>query len=393
MSKLIGQGGFGCIYYPGITCNGETNKNRTLVSKLHVDDNDSKNEVKIGKFVMQIKNYRQFFSPIVKTCPVNLNAIDKKNIGDCEVVDKHSDAKFVISYVRYINGSNLDKYILGFEKQDFVITVINSYYYLINSLQILNKNDIIHFDIKGENIMHDSVAAIILDFGLSIKISDITISNLDRLREYFYTYATDYYIWCPEIHIISYIVLNNGRDGHSSESLFNLDMLNIVLDDIANNNRILEFFSDDFKILYHKSLYNFMKQFIDKPNIFVIRELIKYNKTWDMYSLSVLYLKVIYKRGERDHGERDHSRGVRDQDSTNKSISNILSQLFLLNINPDPRKRRSFESTKRLLYRLFAFGDHDLDGLGNLNNDIEFTLNSNQEIDFKTRILPYLHIF
>ena len=110
-----------------------------------------------------------------------------------------------------------------------------------------------------------------------------------------------------------------------------------------------------------------MKQFINKSNIFVIRELIKYNNTWDMYSLSVLYLKVIYKR-ERDYVERD-----RYQDSTNKSISNILSQLFLLNINPDPRKRLSFEATKKLLYRLFAFGDHDLDDLGNLNNDIEFT--------------------
>ena len=123
-------------------------------------------------------------------------------------------------------------------------------------------------------------------------------------------------------------------------------------------------------------------------NIFVIRELINYNNTCDIYSLSVLKLNVICKRSERDYGERD-----RDHDSTNKSISNILSQLFLLNINPDPRKRLSFEATKKLLYRLFAFGDHHLDDLGNLNNDIEFKLNSNQEIEFKTRILPYLHIF
>ena len=257
--------------------------------------------------------------------------------------------------------------------------MINTYYYLIKSLQLLNKNDIIHFDIKGDNILHDSVA-IIIDFGLSINISDITVSNLLGLREYFYTYATDYYIWCPEIHFISYIVLSNVSD----DSLFNLDTLKIVLNDIVNDNPIFKFFSDEFKILYHKSLYNFMEQFINKSNIFVIRELIKYNNTWDMYSLSVLYLKVIYKREERD----------REQDSTNKSISNILSQLFLLNINPDPRKRLSFEATKKLLYRLFAFReDHDLNSLGNLNNDIEFTLNSNQEIEFKSRILPYLNIF
>ena len=379
MNKLIGQGAFGCTYYPGFTCNAKTSKNKNLVSKLNVDDNDSKNEIKTGKIVMKIKNYRQFFSPIVKACPVNLNAIDKKNIGECDVVDKHSDSKFILSYSRYINGSHLDKYILGFKEDLFVIAVINTYYYLIKSLQLLNKNDIIHFDIKGDNILHDSVA-IIIDFGLSINISDITVSNLLGLRQYFYIYATDYYIWCPEIHFISYIVLSNVSD----DSLFNLDTLKIVLNDIVNDNPIFKFFSDEFKILYHKSLYNFMEQFINKSNIFVIRELIKYNNTWDMYSLSVLYLKVIYKREERD----------REQDSTNKSISNILSQLFLLNINPDPRKRLSFEATKKLLYRLFAFReDHDLNSLGNLNNDIEFTLNSNQEIEFKSRILPYLNIF
>ena len=384
MNKLIGQGAFGCTYYPGFTCNAKTSKNKKMVSKLNVDDNDSKNEIKTGKIVMKIKNYRQFFSPIVKACPVNLNAIDKKNIGECDVVDKHSDSKFILSYSRYINGSHLDKYILGFKEDLFVIAVINTYYYLIKSLQLLNKNDIIHFDIKGDNILHDSVA-IIIDFGLSINISDITVSNLLGLREYFYTYATDYYIWCPEIHFISYIVLSNVSD----DSLFNLDTLKIVLNDIVNDNPIFKFFSDEFKILYHKSLYNFMEQFINKSNIFVIRELIKYNNTWDMYSLSVLYLKVIYKREERDREERD-----REQDSTNKSISNILSQLFLLNINPDPRKRLSFEATKKLLYRLFAFReDHDLNSLGNLNNDIEFTLNSNQEIEFKSRILPYLNIF
>ena len=190
--------------------------------------------------------------------------IHKKKIDECKIIDKHSDLKFVLSYIRYIDGFNLDVYIHQYKNQDFYISLINTYYYLINSLQILNKNDIIHFDIKGDNILHDSVA-IIIDFGLSIKISDITVSNLLGLRQYFYTYATDYYIWSPEIHFISYIVLHNVSD----EALFNLDTLTIVLNDIVNNNRILTFFSNEFKILYRKSLNNFMNQFINKLKIFL----------------------------------------------------------------------------------------------------------------------------
>ena len=379
MSKLIGQGGFGCVYHPAITCSGNVSKNKKFVSKLHVYDNDFKKEVNFGKIIKQIKNYKQFFSPIVKTCPVNLNAIDKKNIGDCQIVDKHSDLEFMLSYIPYIHGPNLDKYIIGFKNHDFFISLINTYSFLINSLKILNKNDIIHFDIKGENIIYDSSGPIIIDFGLSFKISDIISSNIIELRKYFYTYAPSYYIWSPEIHIIAYIVKNAGLG--TSDILFTPDTLNDLLDDIVSNNDILEIFSDDFKISYHKSLYNYMKQFINKPDIFIISELIKYNNTWDMYSLSILYLKVINKR-------------VSERDVSDNSIYNILSQLFLLNINPDPRKRHAFETTKRLLYRLFPFSDDDFDHRDDLDNDIiEFTLNSNEEMLFKSKILPHLKMY
>ena len=84
-----------------------------------------------------------------------------------------------------------------------------------------------------------------------------------------------------------------------------------------------------------------------------------------------MYLKIIYKSGRA---------------SSNNSIYDILSQLFLLNINPDPRKRLSFEATKKLLYRLFAFRDHDLDDDDDNDNDndfIEFRLNSDEAMRFR----------
>ena len=34
MSKLLSQGGFGCIYYPGLKCNGKSEYNKNVVSKL-----------------------------------------------------------------------------------------------------------------------------------------------------------------------------------------------------------------------------------------------------------------------------------------------------------------------------------------------------------------------
>ena len=44
-SKLLSEGGFGCIYYPGISCNGKSLYNKNVVSKLQKNDETSKNEI------------------------------------------------------------------------------------------------------------------------------------------------------------------------------------------------------------------------------------------------------------------------------------------------------------------------------------------------------------
>ena len=46
MSKLLSQGGFGCVFYPGITCEGKTDKSKSYVSKLQIKDETTVNEYK-----------------------------------------------------------------------------------------------------------------------------------------------------------------------------------------------------------------------------------------------------------------------------------------------------------------------------------------------------------
>jgi hypothetical protein len=43
MSKLIDQGGFGCVFYPGIECDGSISKNPKYISKLHKKENQFAN--------------------------------------------------------------------------------------------------------------------------------------------------------------------------------------------------------------------------------------------------------------------------------------------------------------------------------------------------------------
>ena len=43
MSNLLSQGGFGCVYYPGIKCNGKTNTNKSIITKLQKNDFNASN--------------------------------------------------------------------------------------------------------------------------------------------------------------------------------------------------------------------------------------------------------------------------------------------------------------------------------------------------------------
>ena len=51
MTHLLEQGGFGCVYYPGINCTqGKILNNSKVVTKLVVNDFTADNEIYIGFF-------------------------------------------------------------------------------------------------------------------------------------------------------------------------------------------------------------------------------------------------------------------------------------------------------------------------------------------------------
>ena len=66
----------------------------------------------------------------------------------------------------------------------------------------MKENGIVHFDIKGDNILfnYDSEQPIIIDFGLSMDVTKLEI-KADILKKYFYIYAPDYYVWPLEVYI------------------------------------------------------------------------------------------------------------------------------------------------------------------------------------------------
>ena len=104
MSNLIGQGGFGCIYWPGITCKGNIEKTNKYVSKLQKKNLESENEYKIGLIVKSIKKYDKMFAPIIKRCNISLHEIDETFLSDCDIIKRYQkDSEFSLMKIKYVD--------------------------------------------------------------------------------------------------------------------------------------------------------------------------------------------------------------------------------------------------------------------------------------------------
>ena len=136
MSKLLSQGGFGCVYYPGITCKGKVDTNKSVVTKIQQDNINSKNEENIGKLVKTIKNFKLYFLPIVSHCPIHLAAMNQEILHDCEIIskDRDKDFKYTLMSIPYVKNKSFFSFLTEFDKSKKYILrdMTHTYEYLLN---------------------------------------------------------------------------------------------------------------------------------------------------------------------------------------------------------------------------------------------------------------------
>ena len=379
MSKLIGEGGFGCVFYPSLTCKGKVNQTKKFVSKIQVLDKYIIRELNISKIIIKIPNYTIFFSPIIKSCKINIATFDSQYIKDCDIINNNINKKFILSKIPYIEGKEFRTYINTIDDlSEYLYILTNSYYYLLNSLQILYMQNICHYDIKFENIIYNNNTnkPIIIDFGLSFLFSDImNFNSIKNLKQYFYIYAPQYYIWTPEIQIISYIVNNNYEN---KSNLLTESLLTKIINEIIINMNIWSLFTNNFKEKYRSNMMEFFLQFINKNNNQVIHDLIQFKSTWDSYSINISFIReLIFKIKKTSNFQKYQTFFI------------ILSQIFLYGINPNPNLRLSLSQLKEYLYNTFVsdFTQNKQDKF------ISYSLSDTEYSDIKTYIIPHLHLF
>jgi len=377
-SRVINQGGFGCIFYPSLPCKKEkvdSEQAREYVSKLVEKNFSSKNEIEVGNIVKKIPFYSLYYVPILQHCPANLSKVGTKEIKKCNIIDKEEDrVKYILLKMKYLKNIKFTEYLLANKSKKHVLNIIfDTYSYFLFSLEQLMNYEIVHFDFKWDNAVIDlkTELPVILDFGISIPIRkllerDRASSGSDEeekgdkgdknennnkeykqdkygvFRDYFYTYFPKYSLWPPEVHAACYVLNEHSRI--TPESLQKL------IDECVDSNAAFTIFSPEFLEKYKQLCFKTMEHLIDKPRKYVIHECLKFWSTWDNYALSISYFQII--------------QFISSSGFTSNAFLLSFSKILLKNVHPDPSKRSNYTTTryayKSIFYQETSIRDFEL---------------------------------
>jgi len=321
------EGAYGCVFGPGMNCLGEKEDSK-FITKIQMYEETSLNEIIISKFMEtvikpEIPFYEDMFAPIITSCILDLGKVENETIKKCEVVQKKkNDAtkKFVSNKIRYVGKYTLEPFLkleLSENKNVFHKLFFQSHLYLLNSLFVLSNYNIIHYDLKQNNISIDETKRIpiIIDFGLSFRFDDL-ITDFDY-EQYFYIYYDKYPPWCLEINIISFIVQEfkdlkdfkknekkekdkkGKKEKKEKKSIWKTaiidyrHLIDIVTHHFKNNYVVLNFNRATIDNAEKKWIEYITKEFQNKTGEFIVRELMKSWKSWDNYSLCVIFFSLF----------------------------------------------------------------------------------------------------
>ena len=151
-------------------------------------------------------------------------------------------------------------------------------------------------------------------------------------KKFILDYDPEYIQWPIELHLLAFIFRNQCISISPSN-------VNQIVNDLIQNNYILNNFSETIKEHYRKDGMQFLSQFVNKPLNEIISTITFHFKTWDNYSLSLLYLQIFVKIYNSMKNKK------------NKFIMDFM-KLLLKNISFNPKNRLSIKNTKNMFQYL-----------------------------------------
>ena len=211
MSRVIGEGAYGCVLKPSIKCKNKDKQHSSIdytnrVSKIMTSKNatdELKDFLVINKIDPHFKYHLE--TPILCKPTISKTTIEDlkkcKNISYAKVLSDPNDYKIL---VYPYGGQDLNQFckngIYDFINSPEVDANICTFWievlHLFKGLELFKKKNIIHYDIKPQNILFDpnTLSLKFIDFGLMQMKQDIIDSssvNNNKLGIYHWSYPME----------------------------------------------------------------------------------------------------------------------------------------------------------------------------------------------------------
>ena len=345
---------------------------RRNTRKSDVDDDDDDDDERLTSqdykvlnknFIIQKMKYingtylhRYLLDAVKYSDPAAATHSTSEDSSDSEASDDNTDepaSKATLTKTLRKDERQIAKYRTQFKKEEKNTTsyhllsiVFDLYERITDSIQLLIKYKIVHYDLKENNILVEKRHQLpyIIDFGLSIDVSRLLqhpwsekqedhtkgtihsdilyqtqsskIFQYNYLwRQHFYVHAPDYFLWPIEVHLMTYLI--NEHDTLTQDSLHK------ICYEYISHNKAIAYMSRDFKKNMFKISIATFSRFIEQPREVVLNELLKYWDKWDIYAVNIMFLKTLYEMlFHRDNvGDDMHTTNTTNTTNTNNTTN------------------------------------------------------------------------
>ena len=287
------------------------------------------NEIANHKKLFKINNRRQHFYLCENTSELKITEIleDDKKIekngfkNDDTILLQFEKRKLI--YLKNYLKSLSDSGFTLISSTKYILTIINFYKHMLNSLQLLVDNSIFHNHINFDTIVIDNFDYPLLsNFSFSI---DYLHPNIDEyIKHFIIAYEPSYIEWPIELHILSYLLTNKLN----SLSSYNIEN---IINEVVKNNNILNTFGNEVVSLYKTEASKYFKKYVNQSYDLIFNDVLQYINTWDNYALSILFLRILI--------------GIHRTIGVKNKFIILFMKLLVSNIHLNPLKRLSINMT------------------------------------------------
>ena len=358
--KLVNQGTFGCIYKPSFLCDGNTIKEEDYITKIQTKDDISEQEEVLGNKIKELRNASEYFAGIINTCPIELSKIEDNELKKCEFIEKQTSnetpQEYIASTIKYVGKQDMMDYFMERvnKPQQYVMSLFHIHFHLLKALSQLQEANIIHYDLKSNNIMvHDvKKTPIMIDFGISFEGE----SKPEDATNAFYVYGPNYSPWCVDIHLISYAFHKIKSEKPLQEQVAE-EQIQQVIKDYMDNNSAVDTLTNTEKTEMQKAWTEYLSSYIGQPWENLYDALWNARWSWDNYAIALIMLK--YTRGEFKIRENEFNQQyvkmlkqiIKATPDTRLDAKNAKEKLLEVMKMSKQEKRELIESSKEKLLK------------------------------------------